>query len=341
MENINMSYNNSPLHNNNNNNDNNNDNINNTNTFEVTEIQESSSSSKTTNPNINLEFKVDNEGDKFNKQVMDYVKTYKPLLYILTPCYNGTCDINYTLSLLKTIELFNRFNFTVNVLFCRNDSLITRARNNLVAKAMSDPKTTHIMFIDNDITWSALDVLKLVLANKPIIGGVYPLKKYDWNKLLVDRQNPYNSNVVQSLLDKYESSILKNSISRPDYIQASLLDYNINFLNPQVSITNNIAAVRHVATGFMMLHRKMIEDMMKQYSHTKYTDDTGFLLKDENKYAYALFNCDVGYDHFLSEDWLFCDRWVKLGGEIFIDVSISLNHTGTNDFKGCFLTSII
>jgi hypothetical protein len=328
MENIKMSYNSSS-----------NSVSNETNTFEVTETQPETQPQ--TQTQHQLEFRVDESLDTFKQQVTDYVNTHNPLLYILTPCFHGSCDINYMLSLLKTIELFNRFNFPINVLFCRNDSLITRARNNLIAKAMSNPKTTHMIFIDNDVTWSEVDVLKLVLANKPVVGGVYPLKKYNWDKLLVDKENPYNSNVVQSLLNKRDSSVLKDAISKQDFIQASLLDYNINFLDPVLSITNNLARVRHVATGFMMLQRNTIVQMMNYYSHTKYTDDTGFLEGDENRYAYALFNCDVGYGHYLSEDWLFCDRWMKMEGEVFIDITICLNHIGMNDFKGCFLSSVL
>ena len=99
--------------------------------------------------------------------------------------------------------------------------------------------------------------------------------------------------------------------------------------------------MKHIATGFMMLQRSMLSKMMDNYSNTKYTDDTGFLQGDENKYAYALFNCDVSNEHYLSEDWLFCERWAKLNGDVFIDVSINLTHSGHVDFKGNFLSSIL
>jgi hypothetical protein len=331
MENIKMSYNTQSSS----------DNSNNTNTFEVTETKPPEETQQPPQE-PQLEFKVDESMESFKEQVREYVKANNPLLSILTPCYNGGCDINYVLSLLKTIELFNSLNFPINVLFCRNDSLITRARNNLIAKAMSNPKTTHMLFIDSDITWSQFDVLKLVLANKPIVGGAYPLKKYNWGALLVDKENPYNSNVVQSMLNKREASIMKNAISKEDFIQASLLEYNINYLESTLSVNNNLTKVRHVATGFMMLQRNTLVQMMNYYSHTKYTDDTGYLEgENDNRFAYALFNCDVGYGHYLSEDWLFCDRWMKMDGEVFIDISISLNHTGINDFKGCFLSSLL
>ena len=61
----------------------------------------------------------------------------------------------------------------------------------------------------------------------------------------------------------------------------------------------------------------------------------------ENNYAYALFDCGVEDDHYLSEDWLFCNRWKKIGGSIWLDVSINLTHTGVENFNGCFISSIL
>ena len=84
---------------------------------------------------------------------------------------------------MKTKDLFKNFNLNIEVIFCKNDSLVTRARNNLVAKAMNDPNMTHIIFIDNDITWDPFDILKLLIADKPIVGGIYPLKSYNFDKL--------------------------------------------------------------------------------------------------------------------------------------------------------------
>jgi hypothetical protein len=102
-----------------------------------------------------------------------------------------------------------------------------------------------------------------------------------------------------------------------------------------------LARVRHLATGFMMFKRSVIEKMGLAYPTTKYTDDVGFLVGDQNKYAYALFDCGVEDDHYYSEDWLFCHRWTKMGGNIYIDVGINLMHTGNEDFKGCYLASIL
>ena len=97
----------------------------------------------------------------------------------------------------------------------------------------------------------------------------------------------------------------------------------------------------HVATGFMLIKRNAIEKMITEYSSTKYTDDVNFLKPEENKYAYALFECGVENDKYLSEDWMFCNRWRKIGGDIFIDITVNLDHTGICDYKGSYASSIL
>lgn len=97
-------------------------------------------------------------------------------LVILTPCYGGVCNITYTICLIDTIELLKSLNIKVTIEFCRNDSLITRARNNLIGKAMNDLSVTHFLFIDNDLSWNPKDIVSLINSDKEIIGGAYPIK---------------------------------------------------------------------------------------------------------------------------------------------------------------------
>jgi len=267
----------------------------------------------------------------------EYTNKISPVIYILTPCFGSVCFVNYIECLMKTKELCRELGIRLEVLFCKSDSLVTRARNNLIAKAMSDPEMTHILFIDNDITWVPTDILKLLIADKSIIGGIYPFKKYNLDKLIPTEEQP---NQVQDMINVKNNSHL-HEINDKDAIEMNLLTYNVNYNTKEVKIKNNLTQVKHVATGFMMMQRNVIEKMIKSYSSTKYTDDINFLIKEENKYAYALFDCGVVDDHYLSEDWMFCNRWTLLEGEIWIDVSINLTHTGIHDFKGCYISSLL
>ena len=269
--------------------------------------------------------------------INDYISKTPPVIYILTPCYGGVCFVSYVNCLMKTKDLFKNFNLNIEVIFCKNDSLVTRARNNLVAKAMNDPNMTHIIFIDNDITWEPFDILKLLIADKPIVGGIYPLKSYNFDKLVPTEENP---NPAQQMISAKNDSYI-NHINDIDTLEMNILKYNVNYISKEVKIKNNLTRVKHVATGFMMIQRNVFDDMSKSYNLTKYTDDVNFLTPDENNHAYALFDCGVVDDHYLSEDWMFCNRWTLIGGEIWIDISINLTHTGVHDFKGCYMSSLL
>jgi hypothetical protein len=274
-------------------------------------------------------------------KIREYVIKYNPKLYILTPCFASLCYVNYVDCILKTVEVFKQLNFPLVIEFCKNDSLVSRARNNLVAKAMYDPQMTHVLFIDNDITWSPFDILKLIIADKPIVGGAYPLKNYNWDNL-VNKTGDFDPSKMKSWVDKKNAHpILGNIIDDKNMIQYNLVRYNINYLNNSLEIQGNLTKVRHLATGFMMIQRGVFEKMMKAFPSTKYVDDVNFLRGDENNYAYALFDCGVEDGHYFSEDWLFCKRWSKMGGDIWLDVSINLMHTGIEDYKGCYVSSII
>jgi hypothetical protein len=94
----------------------------------------------------------------FEKRVKEFVEKTNPYVCILSPCYGGVSFVEYVTSLINTLNLFRTLGVNIKIEFCRNDSLVSRARNNLVAKALNDPNVTHILFIDNDIIWEPVSV---------------------------------------------------------------------------------------------------------------------------------------------------------------------------------------
>jgi hypothetical protein len=276
-----------------------------------------------------------NQNVSLDDKIKNYVQEKRPCVYILTPCFASLCYVNYVSCLMNTITLFQQHGIELIIEFCRNDSLVSRARNNLVARAMSNAKMTHMIFIDNDITWDPLDILKLVVSDKPIVGGIYPLKNYNWNKLTSTQ------NAVGAMIEKKNASQFSSVIDDESMIQYNLLKYNVNYLSTTLNIEKNLTKVKHIATGFMMIQRNVIEKMSTAFPSTKYVDDVQFLKPHENEFAYALFDCGVEEGHYFSEDWLFCHRWTKMGGSIWADISINLTHTGIEDYRGCYLATII
>jgi hypothetical protein len=285
---------------------------------------------------ISMELNEPKENTDIISRIKEYAKTNPVHLVILTPCYGSQCYVNYVSCLMNTMTIFSTLGLKLRIEFCRNDSLVSRARNNLIAKAMYDKTVTHMLFIDADITWNPVDILKLILADKNIVGGVYPIKNYEWKKLIEPGHN-----VVQEWIDKKNASQLSVAISDQDFVQNKLMRYNLNYISNTLEIANNLTKVRHLATGFMMIRRDTIEKMGRAFPSTKYIDDVGFLQGPENEYAYALFDCGVEDGHYCSEDWLFCSRWAKMGGDTWVDVTINLNHCGVEDFKGSYLASLM
>lgn len=273
--------------------------------------------------------------ETFETSVKEYVSKHSPKLHILTPCYGSVCYVTYVSSLMNTISILKHFQIPYQIDFCCSDSLVSRARNNLIARAMSDTEMTHILFIDADITWNPQDVLKLLLANTYVVGGVYPLKKYNWTKLAAD------PNVVQKWVTAQKENELFQNYPTEQYLQHKLLDYNVTHKSSELAVENNLTEVKNIACGFMMIKRETLELLQKAFPSTKYADDVSFLKEDQNKYAYALFDCGVEEGRYLSEDWMFCSRWQKLGGKAYIDVTVNLSHTGVEHYHGSFLSSVL
>lgn len=245
------------------------------------------------------------------------------------PIYASMCNANSMISLFNTMGILKQYGVESYPIFIMGESLITRARNNIVAKFLNDPDSTHLIFIDSDIVWNPVEVLKLLKHDKDIVGGVYPLKTYKWEKL----EN------LDEILDRHQNDLNKD-VPKVEFIKQNLLKYNLNYKYAQFRVENNLVEVKHIATGFMMIKREVLEKMILQHPELKFWDDMGCLNKEEDRFAYTLFDCEVVDGHYYSEDWLFCHRWTQMGGQVFADVTINLTHVGYCAYQGRYLSSL-
>jgi glycosyltransferase involved in cell wall biosynthesis len=230
--------------------------------------------------------------------------------------------------------MFNSVGISLKIDFCRNDSLVCRARNNLIAKALSDPEVSHVMFIDSDIAWTPIDIIYMLIIDKDVIGGAYPVKNYQWDRLM-------EPGVIQKWTEHKNASQFRDLITDEELVRHKLMRYNMNLIQREMSIKDNLLEVRHAATGFLLIKRHVIEKMQIKFPQTKYKDNTGFLTEKEMENAYALFETSITDGFYMSEDWTFCERWTKeLDGQVFINVGIYLSHTGQEDFRGSLLGSL-
>jgi hypothetical protein len=254
----------------------------------------------------------------------------KPSFNVLlaTPCYGGQMLRGYTQSILNLQRLCDSNGIKLDILTIGNESLITRARNFYVSLMLAKQEYTHLLFVDSDISFNPLNVLRMLMANKDVVAGCYPKKGINWEKV---------------------TNMAKEGIVASEFVEPSCYDYAVNIITEndhgtqKVPIQNGFMKVAYAATGFMMIKRGVLEKMAKEYYNLKYVNDVGGYDVHGNKdFFYALFDCviDPVSKRYLSEDYAFCKRWIGMNGEIWVDLSCNLTHSGTYDFKGCFLKTI-
>lgn len=97
-------------------------------------------------------------------------------LHIGLPCYGGMlCESTMT-SILQFTMMAAKVGLSWSMDTMVNESLITRGRNNLMAKMMTNQAATHFMFIDSDIRFKADSIFQMMAADKDVIAGIYPKK---------------------------------------------------------------------------------------------------------------------------------------------------------------------
>jgi hypothetical protein len=97
-------------------------------------------------------------------------------VHLCMPCYGGQLTESTFMSYIKWSNTCRQLGLDWTIETMTNESLISRARNTLVAKFLNTPGSTHLMFVDADIGWEPWHLLVLLNADKDVIGGLYPMK---------------------------------------------------------------------------------------------------------------------------------------------------------------------
>ena len=105
---------------------------------------------------------------------VEYLRSCK--VHICMPCYGGMLTESTFMSYIKWANTARQLGLDWTIETMTNESLISRARNTLVAKFLNNPNSTHLMFIDADIGWEPWHLLVLLNRDVDVIGGLYPMK---------------------------------------------------------------------------------------------------------------------------------------------------------------------
>jgi hypothetical protein len=237
-------------------------------------------------------------------------------LVVATPCFGGQVSSIYASSIFQLQRAVRaKSNMDLKVLMRDGDALITRARANLVTMFLDDPAATHFLFVDADIGFTPDQVFRLIESGADVVAGIYPIKRVNW--------------------DKAKRALQSNPSKAP----SAALDYVLELDDPdKVVVVNGFTRVRYAGTGFLMIRRRVLEQMCE---HPAYASLQFFREHSADALAgspnrFALFECmiDSKTGTYLSEDFAFCKRWTDIGGEIWADLESRLDHVGPSVFHG-------
>lgn len=231
---------------------------------------------------------------------------------VATPAYGGLVTNSFFQSTLQLALAARNDGLPVEIVSSPGDSLVTRARNTLSAVFLAS-RHSHLLFIDADIEFHPRDVLRLLLAEKDLVCGVYPKKS-------VELEFPLNW--------------LPGSRERLNRCPKS-----------------GAIEILEGPTGFMMIHRQVFETMLQAWPLLRYRGPS-FLSPEQQRWNAAFFDAElhpgeyaedgtpIREGYYLSEDFAFCHRWRDLGGQVWAIPEIELRHHGMHAFSGV-LTSCL
>lgn len=248
----------------------------------------------------------------------------KVKLFVATPMYGGMCHGMYAKSALDLQACCAQYGIEVKFSFIFNESLITRARNYLVDEFLRSGMT-HLLFIDADIHYDPRDVIALIALKKDVIGGPYPKKSIKWGSVIEALKK--NPNIAPAELEKVAGDFVFNPVPGTE----------------KFSIGEPIP-VLEIGTGYMLVKREVFDKLKENFPGIEYKPDhVGQANFDGSRMIHAYFDTVIdtkescvggGSMRYLSEDYMFCQMWRKIGGEIWLCPWMKTHHIGTYAFTG-------
>jgi len=245
-------------------------------------------------------------------------------ILVATPCYGGQIFQGYMHSILALQRICDRIGWNLIVKTHGNESLIPRGRNLYVAMTLGHPQITHLLYIDADITFQPESVVRMIQEDRDITAALYPKKGINFAKI--------------------RDIAVKNPDMDPAKLEHISYDYVLNVEGGNIPIQKGFIKCKYIGTGMMLIKRQVLEKMVEAYPETKYNNDiAGYNAPESVDNFYALFDCIIHpvSKRYLSEDYLFCERWLNIGGEIWADITGNLVHRGTHSYSGSFLDHIM
>lgn len=240
-------------------------------------------------------------------------------IFLATPVHSDV-SLHYFVAVAKFQGKCNLNNIGFHL--CVNkSSLVTQGRN-LCVNDFFKPEVNnpdYLLFIDSDIEFEYSTIMKMIDADKDVIGAPYPMKCITWDS------------IIDAIKDE---GITNKSVLKTKGCEWPL---KADEKNQMKVYKNGIAEVAAVPAGCLLIKRHVFERMMKEYSHLKINQPTN--VNGNNTTHEWLYNFfDTYFDEktgkYYGEDFNFCRLWRELGGKVHAIMTENVVHIGEYRYEG-------
>lgn len=254
---------------------------------------------------------------------------------ILIPTLDGRIEGGLAARLALEMQVLSKFGIRCDIHF-DSDSHINRNRNMLTYGALASG-ADYLMWIDSDIIFETGAISLLLGSNKDLIGGGYPIKKLEMDRIMKALDAGVNPAYVFS------------------YATRNVVKYVTDGTRNVVS--HEPLPIDHLGTGFMLVKREVfakIEPLLSEELNCalspehmrRFLGDTSGPIRSYPAYFHSDGIKMVVAGHptpvfdYLTEDYFFCHMAKKAGVTPYVLPMIQLQHVGKFVFTGDWLRSM-
>jgi hypothetical protein len=224
-----------------------------------------------------------------------------PTVFIATPMYGGMAMGTYTWSLAQTPAVFLQSRVGLLYQYRMNDALVANARNHLTHEFL-ETSATHLMWIDADIGFNAVDIVSMLVADQDIICGMYPLKAIHWER------------VAQAVNDGVPAEELRNHVG---FFSVNELDGSDG---SDSANSDGLVEIDAGGTGFMLVKRGVFEALG--------TEVPSYIVGGKSIKEFYTTGIDPETNQLVSEDYYFCRLARSHEFKVYAAPWVRLTHTG-------------
>lgn len=249
--------------------------------------------------------------------------TERTKIFLATPAYGGLCHHLYVASLVGLVSICARFGVECAIRISSGEALITRARNLLAAEFLASD-ATHLLFVDADQGFDPRDVLRMLRADLDVVAAIAPGKMTAWDQV---------------------ADAAHAGVTDPEALRQAGASFVVNFASELVGGTREVTVastewgrfveVTEAGTGVMLIKRAVLERMAEHYGdRITYAVDYPPTEAGTKRSAFFDTAIDPETRRYMSEDYLFCQRWRAMGGKVHAALDVKVTHSGTATFAG-------